>query len=195
MSTYLFGAMSRPPAQFPGLLASFNGSIPQTSSTTTYERTFTALVPAEVLALQAFITSVCVQTATGPDGASTATITHPTVLVASFIALVLLSIGLYFVGLAGRPRWRDAVRCLIPAIAFAGWTAVQSDTAVNVLAPSFAGAPAQVTAVIVAVVLGVAANKLTGTPKIKITGDDLTLRPGDDGADETAAPDGEAVDH
>jgi hypothetical protein len=47
---------------------------------------------------------------------------------------------------------------------------VQSDTAVNVLVPSFAGAPAQVTAVIVAVVLGVAANKLTTRPKIEITG-------------------------
>jgi hypothetical protein len=171
MSTYLFGAMSRPRPQFPVLAASFNGAIPQTASTTIYERTFTALVPAEVLALQAFITSVCVQTTTGRDGVSTATITHPTVLVASFLALVALSIGLYFVGLAGTPRWLDAVRCLIPAIAFAGWTAVQSDTAVNVLVPSFAGAPAQVTAVIVAVVLGVAANKLTTTPpKTKVTG-------------------------
>ncbi|HEY4460803.1 MAG TPA: hypothetical protein VGN81_41265 [Pseudonocardiaceae bacterium] len=189
MSTYLFGAMSRPRPQFPGLLATLNGTIAQTPSTTTYERTFTALVPAEVLALQAFITSVCVQTAIGPDGKSTTTITHPTVLVASFVALVLLSISLYFVGLAGKPHWLDAVRCLIPALAFAGWTGVQSDTAINVLAPSFAGAPAQVTAVILAVVLGVAANKLTATPKIDHH--DFNLH----ADDETATADDQAADH
>ena len=172
MSTYLFGAMSRPRTESSITVASFAGAVPRTPSTTTYERTFTALVPAEVLAVQAFITSVCVQTTTGPGGVSAVTIIRPTLLVVSFLVLVVLSIGLYFVGLSGRPNWLDLVRCLIPAIAFAGWTAVQSETAINVLAPSFAGAPAQVSAAIAAVVLGIAANKLARTPKMKITGDD-----------------------
>ena len=125
----------------------------------TYVDTFAALVPAEVLAVQALITGwVVAETTT--NGTKAMVITYPNVVKWSFYALLLVSSGLYLLGLRQKPRGWDFVRMLIPPIAFAGWTALQPHTFFNVVFPDFAGVPARVFAVIVAFIRAVAANRL-----------------------------------
>lgn len=125
----------------------------------TYLDTFTALVPAEVLAAQAVITGLVVEETT-KDGTAATMIAYPTVVKLSFIALLVVSSALYLLGLGQRPRGWDFVRMLIPPIAFAGWTALQPHTFFDVVYPDFAGVPANVSAVVVALVLAVVANRL-----------------------------------
>ncbi|HEX3781430.1 MAG TPA: hypothetical protein VHX38_17355 [Pseudonocardiaceae bacterium] len=174
MSTYLYGAMSQPrQSESHGDNLSGDYIPPPPSTVTTYAHTFAALVPAEVLALQAFITGEAVQTTTKADGTVATTIAHPDVLTTSFFVLLVVSVGLYFLGLKKKPTALDYVRALIAPIAFAGWMALQSNTAIDLLVPSFAGVPAQVTVAIVAVVLGIAVNRLPAKePRRIIRGDD-----------------------
>lgn len=155
MSSYLYGDVTQkrtdaPPGESTGA---------EPPGVKTYVDTFAALVPAEVLALQAFITGLVVQRET-VGGVTQAKVEHPDVLKYSFLALLVVSVFLYVFGLKRRPERWDFVRMFIPPLAFAGWTALQPDSFFDVVTPGFSGVPAEVTAVILAVVLGVVANRL-----------------------------------
>ncbi|MGW5721915.1 hypothetical protein ACWEVP_37475 [Amycolatopsis sp. NPDC003865] len=155
MSSYLYGDVTQKRAAAPP--GESTGAEPP--GVKTYVDTFAALVPAEVLALQAFITGLVVQQETA-GGVTQAKIEHPDVVKYSFVALLVVSVLLYLIGLKRWPKRWDFLRMLIPPLAFAGWTALQPDSVFDVVAPGFSGVPAEVTAVILAVVLGVLANRL-----------------------------------
>jgi hypothetical protein len=126
---------------------------PVGSSTATFADAVAALVPAEVISLAAVISSLTVEVTPGPDGGSTSVITNPRVVEYSFYALVAISAFLYLVRKRSTFTRIDIIRTFIPPVAFVCWTMLQTNTAVDVIAPDFAGVPAIVTALIVAVLL------------------------------------------
>jgi hypothetical protein len=155
MSTYLYGDVTKKRLDAePG-----TSTEAQPPGVSTYVDTFAALVPAEVLAAQAFITSLVVKRTSDDENAATV-IAYPNVVVVSFIALAVISAALYLFGLGQRPSGLDYVRMIIPPLSFAGWTALQPNGFFDVVAPDFTGVPAQVTAVVLALVLGAGAHKL-----------------------------------
>lgn len=103
----------------------------------TYVDTVAALVPAEVLALHAFIATIATSTST-VAGVATTTITDRDTLRATFWVCIGLSIALYAFGripTTGK-QWNpaDCVRILIPPAAFVLWTILQKSTAWDALA-------------------------------------------------------------
>jgi len=134
---------------------------PGTSSTTSpgvgsWVDTLAALVPAEVLAAHATIISFTTSTVDG-----TTRITAPGTLKGVFIALVVVSAGLYWLAHRGQwDRW-DWGRVVIPPLAFVGWTMLQKPTAFDAVAPNLPEAPRFAIAVIGAIVLAAAAAALS----------------------------------
>jgi hypothetical protein len=129
----------------------------------TYADAFAALVPAEVLALHGAILAVV----TEKTAENTTTITDPATLKWAFVALLVVSVGIYVTGrlptLAGGPSTWDTwdwVRMWIPALAFIGWTMLQKTTAFDAIAPHLGQAPRFTIAIIAGGVLGVVASQL-----------------------------------
>jgi hypothetical protein len=102
----------------------------------TYIDIFAALVPAEVLAAHAVIMTLATQTTTDTEGKEFVTITEKNALEIAFWMLLVLAPFLYVVGrvTTGKPgeKWDwnlDFLRLIVPAVAFVGWTMIQSNTA------------------------------------------------------------------
>lgn len=151
MSSLLYGALTRKREEAP----------PGTSSTdnppgvSTYVDALAALVPAEVLAVHAIIMSLATET----EGGVT-TITAPAQLSFWFIFLPIIAAVLYVAGLGKRPDRLDALRMLIPALAFVGWTMLQPTTAFDGIAPNFDPDSRWSVGLALAVVLGIVAGAL-----------------------------------
>jgi hypothetical protein len=160
MSSVIYGTITRKRLEAPPGASTGDTTPAQPPALKTYVDAVAALVPAEVLAVQAFITGLIVSTVTAPNGSTATKITNPTLLRISFFALLALAILAYFAGLRRWPNGLDYVRMLIPPVAFACWTGLQTNTAFDVMMPAFAGVPAMVTSVIVATALGFVAKML-----------------------------------
>jgi hypothetical protein len=119
-----------------------------------------ALVPAEVLAIHAFVVSIGTET-TGTGKDAVTKFTHADGVMWSFYAMLVLCLLFYLAG-AKSFNWRgDFVRILIPAGAFVGWTMIQPNTAFDALGfdlDTEFGRP--VIAVFLIVVLGILAGLL-----------------------------------
>ncbi|GHO90706.1 hypothetical protein KSF_007540 [Reticulibacter mediterranei] len=141
-------------------------AIPNTSTSTSppgvqsYMDVLAALVPAEVLTVHTVVLSFTTMTEKNQAGELVTTITQPGTLKWVFVALLLLSISLYFVGhRSSWDRW-DFMRMLIPPLAFVGWTMLQKATAFDAIAPDLGQASRDAIAVIGAVILAVIAAQL-----------------------------------
>lgn len=123
----------------------------------TYVDALAALVPAEVLTLHALILSVTTKTV-----ATTTQITDPATLLWAFYGLLILSIVLYTAPRLAVRQWGrlDFARAAIPPLAFVGWTMLQRSTAFDAVYPGLADAPRTVSALFLAVVLGLVATGL-----------------------------------
>jgi hypothetical protein len=135
----------------------------------TYIDALAALVPAEVLIGHGVILASATQLTVAPDGKSSTAITDPAALRVAFWGLAVIAIFAYLSGriVAARStqkaikwdRW-DVVRALIPALAFVGWTMLQSPTAFDALALNLTGAMRVAIAVIGGGALGGVASLL-----------------------------------
>jgi hypothetical protein len=171
MSSLAYGALTRKREE----------ATPGTSGTDsppglkTYVDALAALVPAEVLTVHAAIMAKATKTVTSATGDTGTTITNPETLKWAFVALFLISIGLYVlghVGLAGRNGWDrwDWIRMLIPGFAFVGWTMIQKVTMFDAVRPDWDDVPRFTVAVIGAVVLAAIAAGLSYTADQKRSG-------------------------
>jgi hypothetical protein len=135
-----------------------------------YVDTLAALVPAEVLAVQAFILTFTTKTVT-VAGVETTSITDARVLETVWWALVILSAALYAIGHFRKfwDRW-DWVRMLIPAAAFAIWTMGQPSSSFDAVA-DWSTAARYATVAIGAVVLAAIAAALGGKADEKAAAD------------------------
>ena len=96
----------------------------------TYVDALAALVPAEALAIHAFVLGLTTDT----DAHGTTVYTDKTALKWSFWGIILLTIVLYVVRHSQGTRTRrwsrpDALRLLIPPAAFVGWAMLQQPSA------------------------------------------------------------------
>lgn len=124
----------------------------------TYVDALAALVPAEVLTLHALILPV-----TTTVNGNTTQITEVRTLQWAFVGLLLLAVGLYVVSRLVAKKWDDFdyVRMAIPPLAFIGWTMLQRTTAFDAVFPHVPDAARTVSALFLAVVLGIAATVLS----------------------------------
>jgi len=123
----------------------------------TYVDAFAALVPAEVLTMHAVIIGLTTKTES-----QTTTITENNVLANSFYGLIALSVVLYVAPRLIGGTWDllDFLRATIPPLAFVGWTMAQKVTAFDAAFPAVSGVARSVSALFLAVILGMAAAAL-----------------------------------
>jgi hypothetical protein len=110
-----------------------NQAVPGTSDSTKpgigkYADALAALVPAEVLAAHAFYLEMAGDTTESSDGTVT-TITNPGALELGFWILVGAAAALYLLPKIRELEAWDAVRFLIPPLAFIAWTLIESPSA------------------------------------------------------------------
>lgn len=163
MSSFAYGALT----------AKRQGEASKTSTTDdgkpgigTYLDVLAALVPAEVLALNAALLPV-MTTTSKVKGQSTTTITEPGALKALFVISIVLSAGLYVVGHTRQGKKAEkaptALRflpMLIPAAAYVGWTMLGGSTAFSAVAPDMSYAVRELIAATGAIVLGIVATSV-----------------------------------
>jgi hypothetical protein len=132
----------------------------------TYIDVLAALVPAEVLALNAALLPV-MTTTSEVKGKSTTAITEPGALKALFVISIILSAGLYVVGhvrqgkkAAKEPTALKFLPMVIPAAAYVGWTMLGGSTAFTAVAPDMSYAVRELIAATGAIVLGVIATSV-----------------------------------
>lgn len=147
----------------------------------TYVDVVAALVPAEILAANALLVSLMVDT-TEESGKSVTKITEPGSMKLMFIFSIVLSVVLYVLGdrtrarIAAKKREQEAggkeveiiswsgwnyLRALIPAGAYVAWTMLQKSTAFDAIAPSMNEAKRAVIAVFGAIILAAIAKGLS----------------------------------
>jgi hypothetical protein len=147
----------------------------------TYVDVVAALVPAEILAANALLISLMVDT-TEESGKSVTKITEPGSMKLMFVLSIILSVGLYVLGdrtrarAAAKKREEDVggkeveviswggwnyLRALIPAGAYVAWTMLQKATAFDAIAPSMNESKRVVIAVFGAIILGAIAKGLS----------------------------------
>lgn len=128
----------------------------------TYVDALTALVPAEVLALHAFIIDGTTETKKNAAGESVTTITDPGTL--KWVFWVLLGVTVvFYLGAHKRRYWDvwDVPRALVPPAAFVLWMILQKTTAFDAVWPdALPGGARQAIGAIGAVVLGLIAGRL-----------------------------------
>lgn len=127
------------------------------------------LVPAEVLVAHGAILATATKLTTSPEGKATTAITDPRALQVAFWGLAVLASFVYIGGrIAGASsknqkvkwdRW-DIARALIPALAFVGWTILQSPTAFDSLGIQWSAAFRTTVAVMGGIALGIVASLL-----------------------------------
>jgi hypothetical protein len=131
----------------------------QETGTRDYIVILAGLVPAEILALHAFI--VQATTVKSEDGETTE-ITDASTLKWAFWGLIALSVFLYVVVHAKNWDTYDFLRMFIPVVAFVAWSMALPTTAFDaVVGDDLSVAARSVIAVFLAVVLGVLAEGLT----------------------------------
>ena len=163
MSTVAFGALTTRREISPSRESTSN----QPPGVSSYVDTLAALVPAEVLAIQALILSIV----TATSGAGRTTVTDPGTLRVAFWLLVALSAVLYVLGRRPMPtsaeqrksadgipffehwEWQDWIRLVIPAAAFAAWTMLEPVSAWNAVDPHISVGMRTLIATVTAVVL------------------------------------------
>jgi hypothetical protein len=141
-----------------------------TSTTTAAPKTRTwldvvvALVPAEVLAVHAFVISEFTKTSetTDADGeAVTQTvIENESALQWAFWLLIFAAVALYLIQKKGTLGLIDVVKAAIPAFAFVLWTMLQQNTAFDAVVSDIDEGVRTVVAVVGAVLLGALAQRL-----------------------------------
>ena len=134
MSSLAYGALTRKRAEAPKGMSTATAP----PGVKTYVDALAALVPAEVLALHAFMVEVTTDTKK-IGGRSVTAITDPGALKATFWVCIAIAILLFAFGRAGtRPdRWRglDFARAVVPAVAFVLWCILQKSTAWDAISP------------------------------------------------------------
>lgn len=147
MSTVAFGALATRREQSD----SGTSKSEQPPGLNTYIDILAALVPAEVLAIQALV--VAAVTKSGPHGQTL--ITDQSTLRWAFWLLLGLTAALFILGRRPVPtsavvrqqsagavpflqhwEWQDVIRLLVPPAAFAGWTMLQPTSAWSAVAPT-----------------------------------------------------------
>jgi hypothetical protein len=165
LSSYAYGAIT---AKRQGEEANTSTQSSGKPGVGTYIDVLAALVPAEVLALNAALLPVMTTTSSdNADGKSMTTITEPGALKALFIVSIVLSAGLYVVGHSRQGKRANKVPTglrilpmLIPAAAYVGWTMLQPATAFTAVAPDLSLAVRELIAATAAIVLGVIAASI-----------------------------------
>lgn len=130
-----------------------------------YVDALAALVPAEVLALNAVILQFSTEVS---EDKKTTVITEPTTLKWAFVALLVLSVVAFVSSrflaknkkLKAPKLWVLTLQCLIPPLAFLGWTMLQPVSAFDVVDSGLTIGARQTIAVIGAVFLGIGAAAL-----------------------------------
>ena len=169
MSTLAYGALTRKREEAPSGTSTTDAA----PGVKTYVDALTALVPAEILALHAFIISNTTTTEKNDAGESVTTITDPQTLKWVFWALLILSVVLYL-GAHQAQYWDfwDLPRALIPPAAFVLWTILQKTSAFDAIWPDALsdggrvsiGAIGAVALGVIAARLGVTADKAAPKP-------------------------------
>lgn len=128
-----------------------------------------ALVPGEILVAHGLILATATELTTSPEGMATTVITDPAVLRLAFWGLSVLATFAYVAGrivgaqsrkrAVGWDRW-DLARGLIPALAFIGWTMLQSPTAFDALGIQWTAAFRTMIAIIGGIILGMVSSLL-----------------------------------
>jgi len=135
----------------------------------TYLDAVAALVPAEVLAANALLLTLFIDT--GKDGSDPlTTITDPSAVKLMFWLSILACIALFFFGdrvkkgQEGDDKGPFAnlnwLRALIPAASYVAWTMLQKSTAFDAAFPDVSQGARVVAAVFAAIILGAIAKKL-----------------------------------
>jgi hypothetical protein len=134
MSSFVYGAVTRKREEAPKD-ASTTTSPP---GVRTYVDTLTAIVPAEVLVLHAFMVEQATTTSK-VNGKAVTTIEDAAALEATFWVCILLSMLVFVMGrlAAKKGRWErsDWIRMGIPPVAFVLWTILQKSTAWDAVSP------------------------------------------------------------
>jgi len=134
-----------------------------------------ALVPAEILAVNALLLPLAVETASNAEGAAVTTVEDPGSLKLIFWLSLAASVVLYVIGDrlraqkaaatndAAKVSWGgwNYLRALIPAGAYVVWTMLQKSTAFDGVAPDMEEATRMIIAVFAAMVLAAAAKALS----------------------------------
>jgi hypothetical protein len=139
MSSYLYGALTKRRLDTPtGARLGFGASSDdqslakppdgQDDSVRHWQDAVAALVPAEVLVLHGVAMSYGTTT-TGRHGHTVTRITYPGQMEIVYVGMLVLAVALYVVGSKRLRSWEDALRAVIPALAFIAWTMIQPSTA------------------------------------------------------------------
>ena len=163
MSTLAYGSLVR---------LRRTGALRDTPDATSYLDTLASLVPAEVLALHAFIVSVAATT-TG-DSTSILEASKP-MLKCLFGVLIFLSVALYVLSRVGPDfNWKaakfeplDILRGLIPPIAFVAWTMLGKVTLFDAVWSNLNPILREVIPAPIAVFFGVLASKLKTSSSVR----------------------------
>lgn len=130
-----------------------------------YVDAFAALVPAEVLAINAVVLQFCTDVSSDKK---TTMITEATTLKWAFVALLVLSVAVFASSrlfskdtTKKAPKlWILLLQCLIPPAAFLGWSMLQPVSAFDVIDSGLKVEARQVIAIIGGVFLGILAAAL-----------------------------------
>jgi hypothetical protein len=159
MSTIAYGALTRKREQaHPGL-----SSTAAPPGIGFWIDTFAAIVPAEILLVQAALLSLTsLKTRDVPYGNAVVTLTNPGVLRAAFVMLLVAGPILYVLGHVvpiGIKQWHggDWFRMAIPALAFLAWNLMQRGSALDALVPELDDSTRYVAAAVIGVGLVAAA--------------------------------------
>jgi hypothetical protein len=134
MSSLVYGAVTRKRDEAP------QGASTKTAppGVKTYVDALAALVPAEVLALHAFMLEATTET-NKVRGKAVTTITDPDTLQATFWVCIGLAVLLFVVGrlVSMKRNWEksDFARAALPAAAFVLWAILQKSTAWDAVSP------------------------------------------------------------
>lgn len=125
---------------------------------TPWVETVASLVPAEVLTIHALVISWATTTKD-----SVTTITNRGLLQVMFVVLIVVSMGLWYVGHIGEKMKNfDYARIVIPPLAFVTWTMLQPVSVFDAVWPMEFGWR-MAAAVVAALILGVCAKLLAGS--------------------------------
>lgn len=162
MSSFVYGALTAKREQAPAN-KSKKEKPPGLGS---YLDVLAALVPAEVLAINALLLSLVVTSTAAPNGDAITKITDPGGAKLIFWLSLVACVAVYFVGAKSGEKssllenW-NWLRALIPAVAYVGWTMIQKSTAFDAVAPNMSEASRVIVAVFVAFFLGAIAKRLS----------------------------------